>query len=554
MAANLKSNAIALLLFSFLFPKRAMGRSVNVAGRLALLASQQEMLDKQPQPEPEDCEKVHAEREERLFGQRGTGAGNPAHIDRITRGCFLEKIFELLRARGLPGADGDFVDLGSGTTTANVVSYVSLVWPKRFKCIQAIDVVQDIGTMHEVMEMRRRVAGVHSNVSAGMLRDHMRDTADISWWTVTDDLSPGTLFQPFRGVASTCWYTSVLFARASMIYSCDLKFADTAVFAYRREILRSLVHSRDLVYVTCKEVGGSKMRTADCGQWVSFVNGTDDLHIGKHVRAVCKILAEGNRDVAWEDTVFYVVLLRGPNHAPRFDIAAPTLEPDDPAITAIRQATERSVHSAYAEVDRQTSLLEACAGEGVAKEQSLKYAELTEKSMNAIASSLTEENGTRGVHRDSTILDIGSGFGKAVLAFALTTPMVRSVTGIEVVQHRHAAAVTVVETLRQKSTSWEMRLENIFHIHGDAGSSGFDCSPYTHIFMFDAFFDDETHARIFSNLSKRPTFSALISFWDEEALIAKGWPMEKVPMKCAASDEVSTEDGKTFVFYVYERE
>ena len=526
-----------------------MGRTIDTSARQAL-------LDRQPQPEPEDPATVHKTREDYLFEHRCVGTGEQAHIDRISRGEFLERIMELASEYGVPGG-GEFVDLGSGTVTANVVSYISLVWPQRFSAIHAVDIAQDPDTMRDVMDMRLKVGGVHANVSAGMMRAATENTADIAWWTVTDESSVGMMFQPFAGCASRHWDTSVLFARASFIYSCDLKFKDAAVDAYREKIVESLVDSRNLLYVTCKEVGGRVMRKAEEGEWIDFVGkGTDDPHIGPYVQRVCKIVARGNVDVAWEDTVFYVVVIQGPNPLPNLEIAKTVLAEDDPTIKAIMLATARSVREAYKEVNKQTSLLDGLSGPGITSGPSLGYGELTEASMSKLIRLLDAGGHDDHIRVDSKsrIIDVGSGFGKPVLNFALTAPTCKSVSGVEILQHRHAASVNVVETLRGRSEAWRKRLENVFFIQGDASSPGFDYSPYSHIFMYDYVFDEQTHRRLFERISTDASFRVFITFCNTDKLRARGWPFEEVPLNLVFSRRLATTGGQRFTCYVYSRE
>ena len=295
--------------------------------------AQSAQIDQQPQPDPEDAEVVHRERERALLATVDVGEKQQELIDRVSTGEFFTL---LVTEYGKPGS-GSFVDLGSGRYTANIVSYVALVWPLMFTDIHAVDVTQNIRTVEEVTDMRRRVGGVLKGVSAEKLGHALKKTARIAWWHVPTPDNPETVVTSFAGVTTTNLRTSYLLSTSTFILSVDLLFLESAWMGYRREIADSLIDDRTVTFVTCHPVGSTTMRTAPFGKKIKFPDGTDDLYIGRFIKSCTKIQAQGQGvHVAWDTTTFYVIRLKGPN--PAADRGAPHTDEGGAAAAAASAA------------------------------------------------------------------------------------------------------------------------------------------------------------------------------------------------------------------------
>lgn len=448
-----------------------------------------------------------------------------------------------------PSGGGTFVDIGSGPDTANVVAYISLVWPRMFTGISAVDLKQNLSTARAVMEMRRRVSGVLGGVSAGFLRKALRVTCDITWWNILDEKSPDHVMMAFSGAATRCLSTAQLLADATFVYSADLLFDAFAVDTYRKEIARSLVDSREMTYVSCTPIGGGTLRTLPEGEWVeAYAGGTDDAHIGPFVKRFARMVARGTgTDVAWEDTTFYIAILQGPCEMPDPDVAL-ELNDGGSAAAIARKVVNTSILAAYAEVKKHAETLETVFEGGV-----LGNGELTEpattKILGYISSTVDIE---LRMGSGSKFVDIGSGFGKVVFNAALRFPTLSAVSGVELVPERHIASVQILDELRHRSKSWANRLERISFTYADA-TLGFDFTPFTHIFCYDATFDERTHRALFAKLSKIH-FKVLVCFCNKNKLISRGWPMEDTPLYHLGKLKVGTTDQQRYMVNFWSRE
>ena len=184
---------------------------------------------------------------------------------------------------------GDFVDIGSGA--GNVVSYVSLVYPRSFSTIHSIDLEQDSAVMKEVSEMQQRVP----------------EHAAIRWWS-TDGTSDIAL-DVNEDVCDRARSIADILKDASLVYCADFVFEDDAVKFYRRALARALRPGRVTHYVTFQPIGPRTLRRAKRDVWIAMPGGTTDAHLGQYVRAVMVTTARGGKDVAWGKCSVYVVRL-----------------------------------------------------------------------------------------------------------------------------------------------------------------------------------------------------------------------------------------------------
>ena len=532
--------------------------------RLAVAnAAAQAAIDAKTPLAPEPALALHHGRECTLLEVVDTGTTERAHIDRVTTGGFIDRIIELGASWGVPSGRGDFVDIGSGPRTANVVSYLSVVWPALFEAIHAVDLQQDLSTMVSVANIRRRVGGAALGVSQGMIDDAMKATCGITWWCVTDEKDP-TSVTTSNAVGRSIRSSRIVYilARATFIFSCDLLFEAQAIDVYRREIARSLIDGRQVLYVSCHPIGERHLpRTAPEAQWV-HANGTDDPHIGPYVRHCAKLVAKGGGvDVAWEDTTFYLAVLAGPNTSPEVRVAHASVSDVHSAVHAAESATTAAVHQAYAESKRQVDALgggdgasAAAAAAAAAIDPPGDCGELTEQGMSKLVQYMYSSLSIDECVTDSSrILDVGSGLGKGVLNFAIRAPAARSITGVEPNAQRHAVAVDTVDALRTSSAMWRARLQRVILTQADVATSAFNFDQYTHVFMFNFAFDDATLRALFARIAASPSLVVLACFSNDKTLRAHGWPMDTAPVEMVHKERVATTHMQRFTCSIYRR-
>jgi len=108
----------------------------------------------------------------------------------------------------------------------------------------------------------------------------------------------------------------------------------------------------------------------------------------------------------------------------------------------------------------------------------------------------------------SSFVDIGSGFGKVVY-HAKVFSNVKESTGIEYVRNRHQIAEDTLSAYQKDNTQWKDMLKGIKFICGDA--TAYAPFNYTHIYMYDCIFNDDTYATLAPQLDNSP-FKVLVSY------------------------------------------
>jgi len=147
--------------------------------------------------------------------------------------------------------------------------------------------------------------------------------------------------------------------------------------------------------------------------------------------------------------------------------------------------------------------------------------------------------------KDSSFVDIGSGYGKCVFHCSLQVQLKASV-GIEYMALRHQKAVKLKEDLVKKfphNSHW--KTVNFFE--RDATHIK-DFSMFSHIYMFDWIFTQETHSRILPNI-ERSNFKIFICFSSPKKLEGFGCTKFDLLKKL----EIVTTGNQKFTAYFYKK-
>lgn len=471
----------------------------------------------------EPRKQVHAEREGRLVDAiRGTAAAAAAaatdeSAEFVTTGQFVRRLFT-----HAPYGNGDFVDVGSGASTANVVAYVDVMCPGLFAGVHAVDLTHDDAVVREVRGLQTRVG---------------RATAEsaITWWTANDPWAPDTVVSAFSGRQLQIVSTADLFARASFVFCADLLFDRAAVDAYRRALVRSLVDYREVVYVTCVDPVGMPPDAPD-GEWVcsgacdpARLGGdapmrSADAYLNQYALRCAKFVARGNGadTTRSADTPFYAVVLRGPHVVVDVPLLRRTRPDDTDLIRAAEDAVGTDLGVAFAAMP-DTHVRSMC-----------DVGEMTAESCTRLVHEMCYcADAEARLDDDSRVVDIASGFGKMVVAFALCAPFIRGVTGIESDPARSAAAAAAVDKLRARGSAWDSRMSKVSFMCtsiSGIGSSAVDYSGYSHVVMIGALAYTVTR-EIFACLARSSNaFRVLVCDRGRSDLAKMGWPFDRVPL------------------------
>jgi hypothetical protein len=468
---------------------------------------------------------VHGEREDALAHSLRDHVATATDADFMTMGRFMWRLFGLA-----PCGGGDFVDVGSGTATANVVAYVALLWPNMFTRVHAVDVEHDPTVIQELQRMQLRVGAEGGGGAA------------VEWWTATE---PDTLVTQFAGRQQRSSPVADLFAGASFVFCADLKFARSAVRLYRHAVVRSLVDYREVVYVTCSDPVSMPIDTPE-NTWTMPVGGGGDACplLAPYARRCARFVARGNGvdTTRRKDTTFYAVVLRGPNAVTDVPFVRRTLGDSD--VNMVREA-ERVVASALREVHAEVD-----AGAGA------QTGGLSAESCSQIVDALCEcEDAEARVDDDARVVVVGSGHGRLVLTLAVCVPSVRRVVGVEGDVELHAASVNVVAALRKRGGVWRQRLSGVSLVYAAAAGAerAFDPAPYSHVVLGDPLRcegeeGEETRA-LFARVANGDAFRVLVCFCSRRKLAERGWPFVSVPLVRAAKLRATSG-----TCYVYRRE
>lgn len=154
----------------------------------------------------------------------------------------------------------------------------------------------------------------------------------------------------------------------------------------------------------------------------------------------------------------------------------------------------------------ETSRKDCSASEG--------YGEATQGSFQKILDFL-QSNKVTEINRDSSFIDVGSGYGKVVMHTLFATDAKR-VLGIELVDSRHCIASEVYADLTSESSDalsedqkYKLRERCEFLMQDATAFQRID--EFSHIYMFDKVFDSKTMVKM-AEVLRNINFKVLISF------------------------------------------
>lgn len=486
----------------------------------------------------DDPAELQKRREDELAG-RVDIVDAPHLIDRITTSRFIHRLLTMItQYAGVMMGTGTFLDLGSGPATANVVMCVWAHYRFSFSGIVAVDLEQNVSTMATVAALQRRVIGIPLEATTDFhLKTLRQNGGDIQWWTVRTEEVPTKMVTAFTGQGTRRFATDLKFAEADVIYSCDKAFKAAAVDRYRVILGRSLkAHSRMVVYMTTHPVGpATKIR--DLGYDEVFEPrdaGTSDPHIGSHIYRIIKVLAKGRGvDVAWEDTVYYLVFLQGSS-------------------TNTSTAIEHALGAADT-IETTAAVHTFCAKFGGIRTDDATFLEPTEDSSRALLTALASNEALREHDANAEMLTsmriIGGGRGMLAGVAAILMPFASDIVSYDTSAERHIDGVRVMDAYRRDTNDTRVNAVTLaFH---DPADSFTDLQP-THIIFLDAYMDDAYRERVFARINATSdNFLALVCCTQPRDLKARGWPMASLPIKLVHKLRLSARGGRSFTAYYY---